>query len=162
MSNPAIAAPLQPATHPAFADAQTIAAADTPWVPAGPGKSFKLLRLLPDNTGFVELMRIEPGAGVPLHRHTGPIHAYNLQGTRELCTGERIGPGEYVFEPAGNTDWWRAVGDEPVILFIVVHGAVEYLDAQDRVTQRIDAQALYEMYREHCQASGLEPAAAAH
>jgi 2,4'-dihydroxyacetophenone dioxygenase len=162
MQSPTNASALLPATHPAFADAQTIATDDTPWVPAGAGTSFKLLRLLPDNGGFVELMRVEPGAQSPLHRHTGPIHAYNLQGTRELCTGERIGPGEYVFEPAGNTDWWRAVGDEPVLLFVVVHGAVEYLDADDRVTRRIDAQALYAMYRAHCDAAGLQATLAAH
>ena len=156
------AAPLLPALHPAFATAQTIADTDSPWVPTGSGTAFKLLRLLPDNSGFVELMRVDPGAQIPLHRHTGPIHAYNLQGTRELCTGERIGPGEYVYEPAGNTDWWRAVGDEPVLLFIVVHGAVEYLDANDQVTRRIDGQALYELYRRHCEETGLDTAVSAH
>lgn len=151
-----------PALHPAFAAAQVVADDDSPWVPAGPGKSFKLLRLLPDNAGFVELLRLEPGAVVPLHRHTGAIHAFNLQGSRQICTGETIGPGQYVFEPAGNTDWWCAVGDEPVVIFAFVLGAVEYLDAQDSVTRRIDAAALHALYRAHCEANGHAVAIALH
>lgn len=146
---------LQPRHHPAFASAQTVAADDSPWVPAGPGKSFKLLHLPPDNSGFVELLRIDPRCVVPLHRHTGAIHAYNLQGTREICTGETIGPRQYVFEPAGNTDWWRAVGDEPAVLLAFVQGAVEYLDEKGAVTRRIDAAALYALYRQHCTDIGL-------
>ena len=44
------------------------------------------------------------------------IHAYNLAGTRTLCTGEVIGPGDYVFEPSGNTDWWRVTGEEDIVI----------------------------------------------
>jgi uncharacterized protein YdeI (YjbR/CyaY-like superfamily) len=43
--------------------------------------------------GFVELLRMEPGVATPLHRHSGEIHAYKLGGSRQLCTGEVIGPG---------------------------------------------------------------------
>ena len=53
---------------------------------------------------------MQPGAIMPLHRHTGEIHAYNLAGTRTLCTGEVIGPGDYVFEPARQH---RLVGASP-------------------------------------------------
>tara|TARA_Y100001972_G_C7501238_1_gene253698 strand:+ start:317 stop:523 length:207 start_codon:yes stop_codon:yes gene_type:complete len=35
---------------------------------------------------WVELMRLSPGARLGLHRHTGEIHALNLQGQRRLCT----------------------------------------------------------------------------
>jgi quercetin dioxygenase-like cupin family protein len=78
------------------------------WVPAStPGKSSSPLRFLADDRGFVELLRMEPGVVMPLHRHAGEIHAYNLGGTRKLCTGKLIGPGDYVYEPPGNEDWWK-------------------------------------------------------
>src|SRR5262249_47546762 len=83
-----------------------------PGIATGPGKWFGPLRFAAD--GWSELMRLEPGAGVPLHRHTGEVHAFNLAGSREIVgTGERAGPGGYVYEPAGLIDGWAAVGDEP-------------------------------------------------
>ncbi len=50
-------------------------------------------------------MRLQPGAIVGLHRHTGDVHAFNLSGYRKILdTGEIVGPGDYVYEPAGNVD----------------------------------------------------------
>ena len=57
-----------------------------PWIATGPGKSFRPLRFGAD--GWSELMRLEPGSGVPLHRHTGEVHAFNLSGTREILDAD--------------------------------------------------------------------------
>lgn len=131
-------------------------AADTmPWVPLGQGKSFKPLRFLAGDRGFVELLRLDPGEAMARHRHTGEVHAFNLQGWRELDTGERIGPGDYVYEPEGNVDSWKVVGDEILVVLVVVTGAVEYLDAAGNVSQRYTASRLEEIYRRHCAASGI-------
>jgi quercetin dioxygenase-like cupin family protein len=126
-----------------------------PWVPLSAGKSFKPLRFLDGNRGFVELLRLEPGELIPRHRHTGEVHAYNVQGWRELDSGERVGPGAYVYEPVGNVDAWRVIGDEPLVVLVVVHGAVEYLDGAGKVTQRWDALRLRDAYERHCAASGV-------
>jgi 2,4'-dihydroxyacetophenone dioxygenase len=32
-----------------------------------------------------------------------------------------------VYEPPGNTDWWKVVGDTPLVVMVVVMGHVEYL-----------------------------------
>lgn len=127
-----------------------------PWVPLGAGKEFKPLRFFSDNRGFAEILKLEPGTVVPLHRHTGEIHAYNLQGTRRLCTGETIGPGEFVFEPAGNVDSWEAVGDVPCIIFITVGGAVETLGDDGSVIRRVTGNDLRTLYEDHCRTNGLE------
>ena len=129
--------------------------ADTPWVPLSSGKAFKPLRFLTDNRVFVELLRLEPGEAIARHRHTGDVHAYNLQGWRELDSGERIGPGDYVYEPAGNVDSWQAIGNEPLIVLVIVTGAVEYLDAAGNVTQRWDGARLREVYERYCSATGI-------
>jgi anti-sigma factor ChrR (cupin superfamily) len=78
-----------------FPDAsQSLDTERMPWVPLGPGASFKRLRFLPNNRGRVLLLRLDPGTVVPLHRHLGEVHGFNLAGHRKLLeTGEVIGPG---------------------------------------------------------------------
>lgn len=131
--------------------------AAVPWVPLSPGKSFKPLRFLSGNRGFVELLRLEPGSSIALHRHTGEVHAINLEGTRQLCTGELIGPGDYVYEPAGNTDSWKVVGDAPLVVLVIVMGAVEYLGSDNAVTARYTSETLMAAYHAHCAAHGIAP-----
>jgi len=128
-----------------------------PWIPTGPGKSFRPLRFTTD--GWSELMRLEPGAGVPLHRHTGEVHAFNLEGTREIFgTGERVGPGNYVYEPAGMIDAWGAVGDGPCVVHIKVAGVIEYLDADGQVTETVSAATQRGVYLAWCREHGVRPA----
>ena len=99
-----IAFPTDPMGMTSFLPARAIGHGTVPWVPLSPGKSFKPLRFLHDDRGFVELLRLDPGEEIALHRHTGEVHALNLEGSRQLSSGEIIGPGDYVYEPAGNVD----------------------------------------------------------
>src|SRR5262249_31028410 len=144
------------ASLPPFLPARNLSLNAVPWVPIAEGKSFKPLRFLSGNRGFVELLRLEPGTFSPLHRHTGEIHAFNLEGARELCTGEVMEPGDYVYEPAGNTDTWKVVGDVPLVVLVVVMGAVEFIGPDNTVTDRITADTLMEMYQQHCAANGIQ------
>jgi len=130
---------------------------DAFWIPEGEGKWSRPLRFLPGESGWVELMRLDPGVRLGLHRHAGLVHAYNVQGSRRLCTGEEIAPHGYVLEPAGNVDWWEATGDEPLVVFVVVMGEVEYLGDDGRVLKRITTRDRIDDYRRHCAARGLEP-----
>jgi 2,4'-dihydroxyacetophenone dioxygenase len=139
-----------------FLPARNLAQAAVPWIPLGEGKSFKPLRFLSGNRGFAELLRIEPGTVIPLHRHSGEIHAFNLEGWRELCSGELIGPGDYVYEPAGNIDSWKVVGDAPCVIFVTVSGSVEFLGPDNSVTRSVSGDTLMEIYRQHCAMNGIE------
>jgi quercetin dioxygenase-like cupin family protein len=94
----------------------------------------------------VLLLRLEPGTVIPRHRHHGEVHAYNISGSRQLDSGEIIGPGGYVYEPPGNVDSWWAVGDEPVIVHITAFGAMEYLDENGEVLQSDTPSSLQEIY----------------
>lgn len=139
-----------------YLPARFTAGADLHWIPsATPGKSAKPLRFLADGRGFVELLRMEPGVVMPLHRHTGEIHAYNLSGTRKLCTGEVIGPGDYVYEPPGNVDWWKIVGDEPMVAMVVVMGTVEFLGPGGVVQARVSADTQLAEYERYCREHDL-------
>ncbi len=139
-----------------FHPARNIDPDSIPWIPLGDGKSFKPLRFFKDDRGFAELLRIEPGTVIPLHRHTGEIHAFNLEGTRELCTGEIIRPGEYVYEPAGNVDTWKVIGDVPCIIFVTVGGAVEFLADDNSVDRSVSGATLRNLYLEYCADHGIE------
>ena len=120
-----------------------------PWQPLRPGFSAKILRGGGDGDTRVQLLRIEPGVVIPRHRHTGEVHAWNLAGQRKLLdTGEIIGPGGYVYEPPGNVDSWMAVGDEPLVVFVTVRGAIEYVDEQGAPTgERTSTASVTEAYR---------------
>lgn len=118
-----------------------------PWQPIEPGFSLKVLRGGADGDTRALLLRLEPGTAVARHRHEGEVHALNLQGTRRLDTGELVGPGGYVHEPAGNEDSWEAVGDEPVVVFVTVRGAMETLDAAGGVASRSTTSSIAASYR---------------
>lgn len=105
---------------------------ELPWVPSGPGSAFRPLRFWAG--GWSELMRLEPGVHVPLHRHTGSVDAYVLEGCRLLSNGEVLGPGDYQHEPAGTVDTWAATGTTPCVVHLYIEGAIEYLDLTGAVT----------------------------
>lgn len=131
---------------------------DMAWIPTGDGKSFRPLRFEPG--GWSELMRLEPGSVVSLHRHTGEVHAFNLSGTREILgTGELAGPGSYAYEPAGTTDAWQAVGDQPCVLHLKITGAIQYLGTDGKVTETVDAASQRAAYLTWCAQHGVSPAA---
>jgi 2,4'-dihydroxyacetophenone dioxygenase len=127
------------------------------WIPTGPGKSFRPLRF--ESGGWSELMRLEPGSVVALHRHTGEVHAYGLSGTRQILgTGEIAGPGSYAYEPAGTVDAWQAVGDRPCVLHLKITGAIEYLDPSGQVTETVNSASQRAAYLAWCARTDAEPA----
>ena len=147
---------LIPSLLAAFAPAHHVIPEAVPWIPSGtPGKSSKPLCFMPDSRGFVELLRMEPGIVMPLHRHTGEVHAWNLSGYRRLCTGELIGPGDYVYELPGNTDWWKIEGDQTMVALVVVMGEVEFLHADGRIRSVATAAHQFREYSDFCRANGL-------
>jgi hypothetical protein len=126
------------------------------WIPLREGLSFRPLHFAED--GYSLQLRLEPGVTIARHRHTGEVHAYNLFGKRELIeTGEIVGPGTYVFEPAGNVDSWRCVGDEPCIIQISLKGRVEYLDDDGAVIEVDDALTTRDAYQKWCDVRGVIP-----
>jgi 2,4'-dihydroxyacetophenone dioxygenase len=130
-----------------------------PWISLGPGESFKPLHFFPKDRGRILLLRLDPGIVVPRHRHGGEVHAFNLAGSRKLIeSGEVIGPGGYVYEPAGNVDSWMAVGIEPVVVHIAAYGAMEYLGDRDEVLRRDTPSSLLEIYRCYCEENGIPSA----
>ncbi len=75
---------------------------NTPWTTTKfPGIQMKLL--FSDGAGFdTLLLKMEPGAEVPLHEHMAVEQTYVLEGTFEDDEGITT-TGNFVWRPAGNT-----------------------------------------------------------
>jgi quercetin dioxygenase-like cupin family protein len=103
-------------------------------------------------------MRLEPGSVVALHRHTGELHAFTITGTREILgTGELVGAGNYVYEPAGTVDTWGATQDGPCVVHLKVSGAIEYLGPDGEITGTVSAATQRAIYLDWCQREGVVP-----
>jgi len=107
------------------------------WIPLAPGAWYKPVRFAGDGEGWVSLVKLAPGASVPLHRHVGAVQGYNLQGRgRFVEQGVVTTPGTYTLEPPGTEDTLSVEGDEELIMLFVVDGPVEYLHADGSVARR--------------------------
>jgi 2,4'-dihydroxyacetophenone dioxygenase len=132
--------------------------ADLDWIPLSTGISFKPIVFFPGDTGYQLLLKVEPGAVVPRHHHTGEVHAFVLSGQRRIAgCPEVIGAGSYVYEPVDNIDTWEAVGDEPCVIHIEANGRVEYLDDDGNVVRHTDASTARTAYLDWCQQTGRDP-----
>jgi anti-sigma factor ChrR (cupin superfamily) len=75
-----------------------VKAADRPWVERRPGVSWKVLWEEGDRRAV--LMRYEPGAAIPRHRHLGDEQIYVLEGSVSDDTGTCT-QGNYARRPPG-------------------------------------------------------------
>jgi anti-sigma factor ChrR (cupin superfamily) len=125
---------------------------DEPWMPLSPGIWARPLRFAGEERTLQ--LKVEPGVNVGRHRHTGAVHAFNLQGSRELGNGKVAGPGAYVYEPTGNEDDWLCVGDEPCIVQITLSGRMIYLDDAGNELSFTDTAKLRQQYLDWCASTG--------
>jgi anti-sigma factor ChrR (cupin superfamily) len=81
-----------------FVNAEQVA-----WRPSAFAPRIHVKDLGSSNGRFMQLVRYEPGASFPVHRHLGPEFIYVLEG--ELIQhGRRLGPGWAAVADAGTTD----------------------------------------------------------
>ena len=131
-------------------DPPNFASDELPWMPVSPGFCLKLLHGETEEDTRALLLRLEPGTTVGLHRHHGEVHAFHLTGHRQLIeTREIIGPGQYLYEPAGNMDSWKAVGYEPLLVFVTVRGSIEELDVHGAVSGTTTTRTIADDFRRY-------------
>lgn len=134
-----------------------IATETLPWMPLGEGVAARILRLAAQERSLQ--LRVEPGTVIPRHRHDGPVHAFNVSGSRMLADGTIAGPGAFVYEPAGNEDWWGCHGDEPCVVQISMRGRLTYLNADGSDGDYVDTAKISRQYLAWCTVNGYEPVA---
>jgi putative transcriptional regulator len=75
------------------------------------------------------LVRLEPGARFPRHRHGGDEWVLVLTGeAEEEETGGRWLPGDLLYRGAGSAHAYRAVGSAPFVFAVVLRDGIEIVE----------------------------------
>ena len=75
------------------------------------------------------LVRIEPGARFPLHRHVGDEWTLTLAGeAEEEGTGARFSPGDLVHRAPGSAHAYRVTSREPLVFAVVLYGGIQLVE----------------------------------
>jgi quercetin dioxygenase-like cupin family protein len=104
----------------------TITAADGPWVETPiPGMRMKILAIDRARDRITMLLRGEPGARYPAHRHSGPEECYVLSGSL-VVEGRVLRAGDF-HHAEGESDHGEQWTDEGVEVLLVA-AASDYLE----------------------------------
>ncbi len=91
------------------------------WVDLLPGITYLDLEGGPAAAGGrVGLVRMDPGARFPVHRHVGTERVFVLQGGIRDVSGAEARAGAMVEMPDGSEHWFEALGDEGLVYAVVV------------------------------------------
>ncbi len=109
------------------------------WLPwAMRGAYFKLMNADPSSGRFALMIKFDPGAVAPVHRHVGAVEGYILEGGFHYRDEPhiRFSAGCYLLENAGAVH--QPESPEGALMFAVFHGPVEGLDKGGNVAARLD------------------------
>lgn len=126
------------------------------WAEVLPGIHIRMLRVCDDGGGYTMMMRAEPGATLPRHRHLGDVHAITHRGRWRYDDYDWIaGPGTYVHELAGSAHTFHVPDDatEDAYITFVVEGPQEILDDDGSVASVESGATIAEYYRAFVEAS---------
>lgn len=135
---------------------RAIDAESLPWVPFTEGGDFRPLRFDLVTGGWVEITRMQPGAGVSRHRHVGSVLGYCLEGSWRYLERDWVArPGTLIFEPPGDVHTLET-GPEGMTTLFVINGSIQYLDDDDRLVGEDTVHSILMTYIEHCRHTGTE------
>jgi len=100
-----------------------------PWRPfdEAPGVAFRVLKTHRPGTGVTLMLRFEPGAAYPAHRH--PAGEEYLVLTGELTDGAKsYGEGTYVWHPPGSAH--RPASPKGATVLVFLPQGIEVIGAQ--------------------------------
>lgn len=151
------------ATHLRDIDTRYIADDSRPWMPLEPHAGrvcIKLLSADPISGEVILMLRAPPGTELPRHRTSSSTTIYTVQGRWKYREHDWVaGPGSLVIEPASacNTPQISADGTDDAILFMLVRGEVQLLDAQGRVIASESWRTAMDRYHAFCRDNEIEP-----
>ncbi|MEV5848463.1 2,4'-dihydroxyacetophenone dioxygenase family protein [Streptomyces sp. NPDC051985] len=125
----------------------------------GPGIDFQPLLLDPEAGVWTVLGTFAPGAELPIHLHTGPVHGYTLSGEwiyKEYPDQPQTA-GSYLYEPASSVHTF-AVPDtatEPTVVLFIVFGANINFTDDGQFHSVLDAVSVRKLTEQCAQAQGF-------
>lgn len=127
-----------------------------PWHPFTPYSNDVLLKMIHINqvTGqVVMLLKAPNGGSLGTHHHYGTIHVYTLSGSwyyEEHKKDWIAKPGDFIYEVANSTHAFQALPGDDVLMFIVLEGALEFLDEHGQTIGVENAKTFQERYVNYC------------
>jgi len=151
------------ATHLRDIDTRCITDDSLPWIPLEPYAGrvcIKLLSADPVSGEVILVLRAPPGTELPRHRTSSSTTIYTVQGRWKYREHDWVaGPGSLVIEAASacNTPQVPADGTDDAILFMLVRGEVQLLDADGRVVASESWRTGVDRYLAYCRDNEIEP-----
>ncbi|WP_019928531.1 2,4'-dihydroxyacetophenone dioxygenase family protein [Nocardia sp. BMG111209] len=125
----------------------------------GPGIDYQPMFLDPEAGIWVVLAHFAPGAELPVHLHTGGVHAYTLKGTwayREYPDQPQT-EGSYLYEPGSSVHRLFVPEDntEDTVVLYIVYGANINFTATGEFHSVLDAVTIARLTESLGQAQGF-------
>jgi len=119
------------------------------WAPFSEGIWLKLLRLSPETGSWTILLKCAAGSSFARHRHLGAGEYFMLSGRMEVRGGAAAGgvpavAGDYGWEPV-SVIHDSTCFPEPSEFIFTNHGAVQFLDEEDKTVFVLDWEAIQAM-----------------
>lgn len=136
---------------------RVVRAEDVPWVPLSEGVHYRPLRFDFATGMWVNVLRIDPGAQLGKHRHSGgPVLAYTIEGRWWYLERSWVAePGTFVWEPPGDIHTLQT-GPEGMTTVFVTDGVLQFFGADGELDHEDTVFTRYQGYVEHCARNGLE------
>src|SRR5204863_9730933 len=106
---------------------------------------------------WVVRMRMQPGATLHTHKHSGEVHAFTVAGSWRYLEYEAVNrAGSYLYEPAGSIHTLHvpATNTEVTDVWFAIRGPNLNLDEQGNVASVWDATFMIETYLDLCAKAG--------
>ena len=136
--------------------------ADQPAVPFTPYSqdvTIKLLRVDPVSGQLCVILSAPGGTQLGTHRHYGSVVVYTMKGAWRYLEHDWVArAGDFVYETAGSSHTFVVEPGETTEAFIIVEGALEFIDEQGNTIAIEDWRTMYPRYLDYCEQEGLQSA----
>ena len=134
--------------------------ADVPAVPFTPYSEdvkIKLLRADPVTGQMCVILAAPGGTGLGVHKHYGSVILYTIKGGWRYLEHDWVArAGDFVYEPAGSSHTFQVEPGETTEAFIIVEGALQFLDDQGNSLAIEDWHSMYGRYLAYCEEEGID------
>jgi hypothetical protein len=138
------------ARHPLYRDNR-----DLPWVPFtpyNPAVAVKLLKVDPVTGQTITMLRVPGGEGLGVHNHYGTVIVHTIQGAWRYLEHDWVSrAGDLVYESAGSQHTLQVEPGEDLIAFIIVEGALEFIDPEGKSLGLENWKTFLERYYRYCE-----------
>ncbi len=127
------------------------------WVPQGENVWFRPVAFAPEQGFYINYLRVRGTGVLSRHRHNGAVHAFTCRGRWRYLEHDWVaGPGDYAFEPPGETHTLVVPeGVEEMVTLFHVTGGYVYVDPYGQALGYEDVFTKLAAARAHYAGNGL-------